>query len=377
MHLRSLPPDMAQRIRDLDPITDLPLGSAGDALQERILATDRRTVGNTQAHGSAASPSHRRGTRWLLPITAGVAVFAVITGASVAFVARRAHHALQTSASATQNAFPKFGLGPASPQLTTRLVLSRTRVVTGSPITATVVVTNHGASSINLTHGCEPSYAVVLTDAGLSLPAGLGWPAICIDGPLIMRPGVNRLPATVLTTYLSCGQQRQGSTPACLGTGSMPALPPGRYAAVLVGNGDLRLPPPRPVAVVLTPSAASDPNAAAAPGIGCVGTIRISAPGRATQILSNRKPLDLTIRTGDSITVATSSRSCVFSVTGAGGTTGVLTGARTSHGYTAYGRRSGAGTLLIYHGGCQAVASVACRGGIVQDGTLNVTVTAQ
>jgi hypothetical protein len=82
----------------------------------------------------------------------------------------------------------------------------------------------------------------------------------CSAAPFIIRPGINRLAVTVLTTYQSCTQaagRATSSLPACPhGRQLMPSLPSGRYEAVLVGSG-LPLPAPAPVPVNLSVPAAS------------------------------------------------------------------------------------------------------------------------
>jgi hypothetical protein len=148
---------------------------------------------------------------------------------------------------------PPTGLVPAAPGLAVRLVLSRTSVTAGTPIAGTLVVTNPGRRPVNLNHGCRPQYAVVLTRPGI--PPTAGFPALCGSRPFIIKPGQNRLPVTVFTTYSGCTQaagQATSTVPACRhGRQLVPPLPPGRYRAVLVGDG-LPLPAPAPVAVTLS-----------------------------------------------------------------------------------------------------------------------------
>lgn len=147
---------------------------------------------------------------------------------------------------------PTLGLLPASPQLTDRLVLDHTSVTAGRALTGTLVVTNHGPA-VNLTHGCRPAYAVVLTSH--RFPPDAAFSSDCSARPFVIKPGVNRLAVTVLTSYPGCtmdSKQATRSLPACLSGHRLPPLPAGRYHAVLVGSGNLRLPPPAPVAVTLT-----------------------------------------------------------------------------------------------------------------------------
>jgi hypothetical protein len=147
---------------------------------------------------------------------------------------------------------PTLGLLPASPQLTDRLVLAHTSVTAGTALKGTLLVTNHGPA-INLTHGCRPAYAVVLTSRRFKpRPA---FSSDCSVRPFVIKPGLNRFAVTVLTSYQGCTMDQKQATrsvPACLSGHRLPPLPEGRYHAVLVGSGNLRLPPPAPVAVTLT-----------------------------------------------------------------------------------------------------------------------------
>jgi hypothetical protein len=149
---------------------------------------------------------------------------------------------------------PPTGLVPAPQGLTVRLVLSRTSVTAGTPIQGTLVVTNPGEKPVNLNHGCRPQYAVALTRPGF--PPEVGFPALCGLRPFIIKPGQNRLPITVLTTYGACSPEATGTVPACRhGRQVMPPLAPGRYRAVLVSTG-LPFPAPAAVPVMLAAPAA-------------------------------------------------------------------------------------------------------------------------
>jgi hypothetical protein len=155
-------------------------------------------------------------------------------------------------AATTPGPAPTVGLAPASRQLTDRLVLAHTSVTAGTSITGTLVVTNHGPA-VNLTHGCRPDYEAVLTGHGF--PPAAAFSSDCMTRPFVIKPGVNRLKVTVLTTYHGCTMDSKHATrqtPACLRGSRMPPLPEGRYLAVLVGSGNLRLPAPTPVPVLLT-----------------------------------------------------------------------------------------------------------------------------
>ena len=144
------------------------------------------------------------------------------------------------------------GLVPEPGGLTDRLVLSQTQVTAGTPIKGWLVVTYRGRAPINLNRGCRPQYAVVITNH--RFPPDVAFPADCSAAPFVIKPGENPLAVTVITTYRMCAQvasQATSSMPACLhGHQIMPPLPPGRYEAVLVGDG-LPLPAPAPIPIRL------------------------------------------------------------------------------------------------------------------------------
>lgn len=155
----------------------------------------------------------------------------------------------------TASPAPTTGLIPAPRGLTDRLVLQRTHVTAGTPIKGTLVVTYRGRAPINLTHRCRPQYAVAVTNHRFHQAPG--FLSFCSAAPFIIKPGENRLAVTVYTTYLQCSEvasQATKASPACLhGREVMPSLPPGRYEAVLVGDG-LPLPAPAPVSLILAPA---------------------------------------------------------------------------------------------------------------------------
>ena len=144
------------------------------------------------------------------------------------------------------------GLIRAPSGLTDRLVLQQTHVTAGTPIKGSLVVMYRGRAPINLNRGCRPQYAVVVTNH--RFPPDVASSADCSTAPFVIKPGENRLAVTVITTYDRCAQlasQVTSRTPACLhGRQIMPPLPPGRYEAVLVGDG-LPLPAPAPIPVSL------------------------------------------------------------------------------------------------------------------------------
>jgi hypothetical protein len=154
------------------------------------------------------------------------------------------------------------GLMAADPRLTDRLELGSTRVQAGRSIDGTLVVSSRAHAPINLTQECKPSFGVALENAAIH--QGLAFTASCTSEPFLIIPGINRLPVTVITTYLGCieaggssftepGDSSTTPFPRCTSGGATPPLPPGRYSAVLSGSGELALPQPKPIVVTLSP----------------------------------------------------------------------------------------------------------------------------
>ncbi len=157
------------------------------------------------------------------------------------------------SGAPTANPAPTSGLVRSPHGLTDRLVLTQTHVTAGTSIKGWLVVTYRGQAPINLNRGCQPRFAVVLTNH--RFPADVAFPQDCSAAPFMIDPGENRLAVTVDTTYRECAQVAAQATrdePVCRhGRQIMPPLPAGRYEAVLVGDG-LPLPAPDPIPVSLT-----------------------------------------------------------------------------------------------------------------------------
>jgi hypothetical protein len=145
------------------------------------------------------------------------------------------------------------GLSRPRPGLSDRLVLHRTQVRAGTVITGSLNVINRNHQPVNLSHGCRPQYAVTLANS--AFPPDVAFSSDCSARPFDLRPGLNRLPVRIITTYQSCTLARGTATravPACLPgpRHRSPSLPAGQYQAVLVGTG-LPLPAPSPVTVTL------------------------------------------------------------------------------------------------------------------------------
>jgi hypothetical protein len=150
---------------------------------------------------------------------------------------------------------PTIGLIRAPRGLTDRLVLQQRHVAAGTSIKGTLLVTYRGHAPINLDRGCRPQYAVVVTNR--RFPPAAAFASVCFRTPFIIKPGENRLSFTVFTTFLQCSEvasQATSGSPACRPRPhAMPPLAPGRYQAVLVGDG-LPLPAPTPIPVLLAPA---------------------------------------------------------------------------------------------------------------------------
>lgn len=126
---------------------------------------------------------------------------------------------------------------PPAGALTIRIRLPSTTLVAGATVHGTLVVTNHTHTTFNLTHGCRPHWGVGLGSS--TIPFSPAFTTECASAPLLVPPGVNRLPFTLFVTYLRCLMSGTGSTPdfpACVNGNQMPPLPPGRYQAQLVSE---------------------------------------------------------------------------------------------------------------------------------------------
>jgi hypothetical protein len=135
--------------------------------------------------------------------------------------------------------------------LSTYLALDQTSVKVGGVIHGVLVVTNSGLS-VDLTHTCEPQFAVGLATGELRPNVAVALP--CSTKALWIRHGVNRFPFVVSTSYGSCsepgGTGASASIPKCLPGPRMPLLPAGSYRATFVSVG-FKIPVPTPVLVAL------------------------------------------------------------------------------------------------------------------------------
>jgi hypothetical protein len=133
------------------------------------------------------------------------------------------------------------GQSPKAP-ITIRVKLDRTRVVVGTPIKGTAVLTNDSSSAIPVQQCATDGWlAVGLTNKKIGFSPA--WALVGCAPSVLLKPGPNRFPLKVITTYESCLQPGGQSTtfmPRCLSSGSsfiLPALPPGRYSTKVLTVG--------------------------------------------------------------------------------------------------------------------------------------------
>lgn len=132
---------------------------------------------------------------------------------------------------------------PSQDRLKVSLVLSSTVVTAGTPLRATLTITN--ATGHNLHLPCSGGIVAGLDSP--DLPFNPAWDLTCRPVTTV-RPGSTRTNETILTEYSQCTQAATGSAPsppclpsaACHPTGSRciaPALPAGTYTVKLVVLG--------------------------------------------------------------------------------------------------------------------------------------------
>ena len=133
----------------------------------------------------------------------------------------------------------------AKSPITIRIKLDQTRVMAGVPIKGTAVLTNTGPKRM-LVQQCAIDGWLEVGLANKTTPFSPGFFEVECPPSVVLAPGPNRFPVTVLTTYESClqpGGQAVVFVPKCLSTdqtGSSTALPPlpaGRYTAKVVTVG--------------------------------------------------------------------------------------------------------------------------------------------
>ena len=208
---------------------------------------------------------HARSTGRALTIVAVAALGLTGAGCAAKPAAQRRPPA-QRSPGALPCASPRSassicGLVPAHSGLSSEIHLARTRAIAGTDVRATITVVNRNPYPIDLfapgpKHApfrCRPKFGLALTSRhGLY---GGGFSFECDIHPLVLRPGANRFPTVVGTTYTECSEQGAPSpnAPMCIGPQNnvMPALPPGKYLVVLAGLG-AAVPFAQPVPLTVT-----------------------------------------------------------------------------------------------------------------------------
>jgi hypothetical protein len=154
-----------------------------------------------------------------------------------------------TSSSASSR-FPD-NFTPARSGLSDHVDLARHTIATGSTETGYLVVDNRTRTTINVTRECRPQIEGLLRGARYRQSS---WSdLVCDPGPLLIRPGINRLPVAFEATYLECSQDpnKAVGTVACLDGNKAPPLPSGTYVAHVDGDG-AALPVPRAITIHLT-----------------------------------------------------------------------------------------------------------------------------
>jgi len=129
--------------------------------------------------------------------------------------------------------------------LSDRLILPSYQLLSGTPISGTLVVVNSTGKTIEKNQGCVVRYQVILENDRYK--PTVVWPLDCevslTHGAESFPAGVMRIPITVTTVDGVCAKRFPSGPNGC-------DLPPGVYRTELVTTGSL-LPPPPPVQVTL------------------------------------------------------------------------------------------------------------------------------
>jgi hypothetical protein len=133
----------------------------------------------------------------------------------------------------------------AKSPISIRITLDQSRVVAGMPIKGTAVLTNTGHKRM-LVQQCAIDGWLEVGLANKATPFSPGFFDVECRPSVVLAPGPNWFPVTVLTTYLSClqpGGKSQVFVPKCLSTDqsgsstTLPPLPAGRYSTKVVTVG--------------------------------------------------------------------------------------------------------------------------------------------
>jgi hypothetical protein len=125
---------------------------------------------------------------------------------------------------------------PSAGPITIRVNLNHIAAIAGRSIDGVALVTNHTSKAI-ASSVCESGDLLQVGLTNSQVPFD---PASAMDPcfhRIRLRPGMTRIPFTVLSTYLSCAQVAQGVTPnnpMCTSVSGMPSLPSGQYETQVV-----------------------------------------------------------------------------------------------------------------------------------------------
>jgi hypothetical protein len=109
-------------------------------------------------------------------------------------------------------------------------VLDQTRVVAGTTIRGVALLTNETGHTVTI-QACATDAWLLIGLSNSRIPFNPITPTVACPPSVKLAPGLNRVPITVLTTYVACTRTKSSATPqlpACLRTGQ-PPLPPGSY----------------------------------------------------------------------------------------------------------------------------------------------------
>jgi hypothetical protein len=123
--------------------------------------------------------------------------------------------------------------GSSSFPVQVRVSLTQHEVTAGQPIKGSVVLTNTTHKMITV-NSCAANGWLQVGLKGHGYTYSATSLAIACAPSVRLRPGANRFPVTVLTSYEEClqpGGQSLTSLPACTATGQ-PPLPTGKYSTV-------------------------------------------------------------------------------------------------------------------------------------------------
>lgn len=131
--------------------------------------------------------------------------------------------------------------------VTARITLPTKSLRSGQSLPARITVNNNLGADIHFT-GCGPIFRVLLV--GSNQHPTPSW-LLCAS-PITIPMGETTYPVSIAATYSECSATKGQGMPACMPDGSMPGIPPGKYAVTTwVETDQVRV--PDPVTVTVTP----------------------------------------------------------------------------------------------------------------------------